>query len=876
MKSTYHKKKLGAEVTLSVCTPLDSFEETGKNLSDSENSSSEDDSKSTKKQPLRQKDSQLQDKAIKNTKESIKIKNKNTSTKSKGKENVVVSEDEDDYDIADDYSNTILHAPVVFPLDSMIAKYLSHNPAQIEELSRDAKVSIAVDEQLGSITLSQNELSPQNWPSVVTEQLKYTLSDLFCKVEIHVPNEAAGEVYPIIMGNCTREGLQYAFGQGDNKVCVAGKAQLVNKLKSDVEELCGRMIRKVEVIKVSEEDYAYLKGLKFSSIQNEHRGIQFKCVDLDHSLSANGSLHDVAMFKENLSKFISHSRAPVNLHPLAFEFLRVGKGSGILQNILQGTKCISYFVQESPSSQRFNLFLLCAQEDAYQAEAVAMKVSDSLKLQTLDLPKHFISSVANGHKYTNFKDGLLKKVPHLSIFQDNKLVIISSNEACSSVQEAYSTFISEECSAVLSVRYKKGVWRLLQTTSAEKKWIKLIEELKKLGVSIVSSSKSSAQKPFIKIKGMPESIAIAKEKLMDLQKSIVELQLPIARPGVCHYFFKDPNGQMILRGVETDANVCIEMVVEESDHKTLDTSGSAAPDFVRVCFGNTNEMKSVNVYVGDITEFNKAEVIVNAANENLKHAGGVAQAIEAKGGIQIKQDSEDLIRKRGRVPMGSAVLFPRVGNLPPPYKAIVHTVGPKWIQKSDREKALLRKAITSSLSEAKDYNSIAIPAISGGIYGFPPDVCAQVLMDAVKKFSETERYATLSEINFVVFQDNVETFISAAKNVFDNIHCHNDTVTTPTVSVGNGSGNVIQNRRRKRVGSSTPTPVSSTPTQVHSVTPTPAAATNINPPQVTTSKTQFSSSVTRKIKITNGDILKNLVSEKKLFSVKSYACIFFI
>ena len=859
LKSINHKKKLGAEVTLSACTALDSFEEIEEDSSDSKNasadSSSEDDDKIIKKQPAlkqKQKDSQVQ------AKKEVKKKKKESASNGvsngkKGKKNVEDSEDNSD-DAADTSSNTILHAPVVLPLDPMIAKYLTHNATLIEELSSGAKISIAVDDNLGSITLSQNESSPQNWPSVVPEQLRCTLSDLLCKEAIYVPNEGAGEIYPIIIGNCSREGLQYALGQGDNKVHVAGKAQLVQKLKSDVEELCGRMIRKSEVIKVSEEDYAYLKAVTFSLIQSEFRGIQFKCVDLDHSLTANGSLRDVAVFKKDLAKFITHSRAPVNLHPLASEFLRVGKGSGILQNILQGTKCIPYFVQQSPTAQCFNLFLLCPQEDAYQAESLSMKVSNSLRLQTIDLPGHFISSVSKGHKFINFKDGIMKKIPHISIFQDNKLVIVSSNEASSSILQAYNTFISEECSTVESVRYKKGVWRLLQTTKAHVKWTKLIEELKKLGVSIVSLSKPSAQKPFVKVKGMPESVAIAKEKLMDLQKSIVEQCLPIARPGVCHYFFKDPNGQMILKGVENEANVCIEMVVNEDDHKGLDTSGSrhSAPDFVRVCFGNTNEMKSVNVYVGDITEFNKAEVIVNAANEHLRHIGGVAQAIEEKGGFQIKQDSEDLIRRKGRVATGSAVLFPRAGNLPPPYKAIVHAVGPQWINKSTREKALLRKAVLSSLTEAKDYISVAIPAISGGIYGFPPDVCAELLMEGVKKFSETERNATLSEINFVVFQDNVDNFIDAAKKVFDNIRSHSDTATIPQhVSASNNNGsNTTQGRRRKRTGSSTPTPV----------IPTPAAVTTTKTPSAISNKTQFSSSVTQKFKITQGDILKHLVS----------------
>ncbi len=823
LKSTYHLKKLGSGVVLTPCTPLD--EDCNSSLGEDFEKTDESEEDQPQRIPL------AKEKGSK-TKKS-KSKNDRRDEDSKGS-------------LQPGSSTAVLHSPIILPLDSMIAKYLDNTPTLVKEMSDKVQVDLSVDEKAGTITLSQSELSPLNWPSIATENIQLVLSDSVCKADIHVPSQAAGEIYPIIIGGCTQEGLQYALGQGDNKVYVTGKTQSVKKLKSDVEELCGRMIRKVEIIDVSEEEYAYMKGITFSIIQKDHPSIQFKCVDIDHSLSVDGSLHDVSFLKQNFSKYISHFTATVSLHPLASDFLRVGKGLEFLQTILQKACCVPFFIQQD-AERSVSLVLLSPHDKAYEAENLALKVRDSVKVTTVTLPKHFMTAVGEGQKLSSFKEGLTRKTPHCSIMQNGELIFVSNSEESSSVFEAYRTFINEECSCVDSIHFKKGAWRFLQSSSHMKKWIDVKEELKTLDVSIVSSSKTSARKPFVKIKGMPESIAIAKEKLMNLQSSIIEQTIPIARPGVCQYFFNDTNGKTILKGVETQANVCIEMGVKEDEHEATCTKTGA--EFVRACFGNTKEMKTINVYVGDITEFNKAEVIVNAANENLMHAGGVAKAIEAKGGIQIRKDSEKYVNTRGKLNTGSAVIFPRVGNLPPPYKAIVHAVGPKWMKMrgNDREKLLLKKVVFDSLKEAKNYNSIAIPAISGGIYGFPSDVCAMILMEAAKAFSEKERNAALSEINFVVLQDSVDSFISAAKQIFPAyIHCPSDMTpqSNPTPSVLPAGGSSARRRRRKK-----------------SFMPNSSSASlSQGPLQGGTTNMKFTRGIMEMVKITQGDIFKNLVS----------------
>ena len=78
---------------------------------------------------------------------------------------------------------------------------------------------------------------------------------------------------------------------------------------------------------------------------------------------------------------------------------------------------------------------------------------------------------------------------------------------------------------------------------------------------------------------------------------------------------------------------------------------------------------------GDITEF-RADVIVNAANEELKHIGGVADSVLKKGGQVIQQESDRYVRSHGSLKPGEIWLSHVVGNLS--CSALIHAVGPRW------------------------------------------------------------------------------------------------------------------------------------------------------------------------------------------------------
>lgn len=142
------------------------------------------------------------------------------------------------------------------------------------------------------------------------------------------------------------------------------------------------------------------------------------------------------------------------------------------------------------------------------------------------------------------------------------------------------------------------------------------------------------------------------------------------------------------------------------------------------------------------------DAIVNAANSWLRHGGGVAGTIVRKGG-QIIQDESDRI---GHVPVGNAAITSG-GKLRARY--VIHAVGPRMGEGDEDYK--LKKAINSILTLAieKKLKSIAIPAISAGIFGFPKNRCAAILVGETAAFLNDNSGTSLELVEFCIFDHNV-------------------------------------------------------------------------------------------------------------------------
>jgi len=167
--------------------------------------------------------------------------------------------------------------------------------------------------------------------------------------------------------------------------------------------------------------------------------------------------------------------------------------------------------------------------------------------------------------------------------------------------------------------------------------------------------------------------------------------------------------------------------------------------------------QTLQIVQGDITT-EDVDAIVNAANEHLQHGGGVAWAISKKGGDAIQKESDDWIRQHGLV-SHSHPAWTSGGLLPSKY--VIHAVGPVWGDGDEDRK--LADAVTGSLRVADELkcSSIAMPAISTGIFGFPKDRAAGIIFSAIEKYFESN-LSDLKVVKIVLFdQATIDVFVKA-------------------------------------------------------------------------------------------------------------------
>ncbi len=157
-------------------------------------------------------------------------------------------------------------------------------------------------------------------------------------------------------------------------------------------------------------------------------------------------------------------------------------------------------------------------------------------------------------------------------------------------------------------------------------------------------------------------------------------------------------------------------------------------------------MKRIEVIEGDITKIN-ADAIVNAANESLLGGGGVDGAIHRVAGPELLEEC----RKLRGCPPGQA----RITNgYRLPARWVIHTVGPVWHGGNSGEPELLAKCYRNCLAFVEPYGlkSIAFPAISTGVYGYPLEQATAIAIAEARRFLNSNN--TLEKLYFVCFGKN--------------------------------------------------------------------------------------------------------------------------
>ena len=142
----------------------------------------------------------------------------------------------------------------------------------------------------------------------------------------------------------------------------------------------------------------------------------------------------------------------------------------------------------------------------------------------------------------------------------------------------------------------------------------------------------------------------------------------------------------------------------------------------------------IDVVQGDLTALD-VDAVVNAANPGLLGGGGVDGAVHRAAGPDLRRACEQFpsVRRGVRCPTGEARITP---GFRLPARWVIHTVGPVWRGGGEGEADLLASAYRSSLTLAAEHElgTVAFPAISTGVYGYPPEAAARVAVGTVRQW----------------------------------------------------------------------------------------------------------------------------------------------
>jgi len=168
--------------------------------------------------------------------------------------------------------------------------------------------------------------------------------------------------------------------------------------------------------------------------------------------------------------------------------------------------------------------------------------------------------------------------------------------------------------------------------------------------------------------------------------------------------------------------------------------------------------KQLVLVQGDITEMD-TDAIVNAANKNLILGAGVAGAIRTKGGATIQEECNRI----GGAPVGGAAITTG-GDLKARY--VIHAVGPRMGEGDEDRKLADATRNSLKLANEKGLASIIFPAISTGIFGFPKDRCARIMLTTVAETLKKED-TSLEEVVFCLWgEETLEVFQNQAEEMF--------------------------------------------------------------------------------------------------------------
>lgn len=601
--------------------------------------------------------------------------------------------------------------------------------------------------------------------------IELILSKFSAESNIPIPAQALPELTETVVSLKDDALFEFRFGSKSKVLHVAGSKDVMSQFDVVLKKLLQRYTQTQCTIPLSPSEHDYTVQLILQELKESFPSVLIT-IDATSGLKLVGSIADVEAVRKSFNKLRKHECINVELPMSVIQYLHTA-GKPILYDYVHKKSCRVGVFYSCENNKKI-VQLLCRCSEVHHAEFVL----NDMKTELLEVQLNFSESFLRvKNELTDFGDTCtsLESAKRVKITISEKFILIAGFKSDTQFCEAaLAEYIEEKSKVKRSIKIEYGMWKLFNSYMKDKwKEITIGCEHSKIDIEYDAS-----QRPVV-LYGDRVKLEGILLMVDHLKLSVAKLVFTVQRPGTCT-LFKSDKGRLYLEGIEKRAQVAISIstdVPEEDDDQEKDSIEiQSAEKCTTKCTAFVNQIK-VQVCIGNITEY-ESGVIVNAANEQLNHCGGVAAAIAAKGGAIIQEDSTRHMRKNGKVDTGDTWLTTQTGKLP--CKALIHAVGPTWKDGRYKEEALLYKVCKSCLMKANGYNSIVFPAISSGIYGFPIQLCANTMVRAVSDYAKSSA-SSLQNITFILFptQDvhaHVMAFISALKEFLpsETVHVKNE------------------------------------------------------------------------------------------------------
>ncbi|XP_075173095.1 protein mono-ADP-ribosyltransferase PARP14 isoform X1 [Anomaloglossus baeobatrachus] len=544
------------------------------------------------------------------------------------------------------------------------------------------------------------------------------------------------------------------------KIFLAGTTKDVNKVEQMFRTLVAETSRKVERRRKVTTKTEPMSAALYHIIRSS--GVEQKILDdvpelkmeydlSTHNVRLTGLLEEVLQAKCDIMNAKQQLKSKsIQMDPHVLQFLMFADNDEVSCFLFARHKINAFIEIEENSIQltgHSKKDLIDAQEQIGR-ELICQRIPVTAK-KILDSPE-WRSLQSHLHESLNSETStvLIQEFPSGA---ENDVVLAGMSSNVHKGYKAIHEFV--ERNTPMQKNFKAKSMAVMKFIQEERR--PMLDQLKQINVRVTISHRN------IKLSGTKSYVEEASSVVEKLLSSVYHDTLNIDKPGAKKFCLSNEELYVTMAKNKYKCVLYLQRD-EEEDDLPEESAPEEALYHIQLPQGVT-----LSVYRGDLC-CHIVDVVVNAANEDLKHIGGLAAALLTAAGPTLQEASDRIVHQKGSLFPGDSVIT-EAGNLP--CKQVIHTVGPRWnSSSSQRCKDLLQVAIRKSLVLAAKHGhkSIAIPAVSSGIFGFPIDVSAECIAEAIKEFMDGEsRSRSITAIHLVDTRDETITaFTKSLKRRF--------------------------------------------------------------------------------------------------------------